>query len=362
MTELEAVLQDGYSPDSQDCIVGFRDGALVVQLPGQPDLLWQGEQILEICEGRSEIRVILKGSDARVNNPVLVLPSNSTVLGCLEMVGGRRKVRLPRPALILGLFIGIAMAVTLVLLFITNLWRLVPTSLDVALGDGLHASVLDEFGSVATDRPNTTEFLDDCVRRFKDSDSSFQPEVFVIETDLVNAFALPGGRIYVCTGLIDQAESPEELAGILGHELAHAERRHTMKSISQAAGVVFVVSTLFGVVGGLEELQTAEVILESTSILAIMHHSRKMEADADDWALRKLAQEGVSVFGMQDFFKRMQAQSQGTILERIPDWISTHPATQARLRKMEAHLEDEPDLAPLLSPEQWRRIQSEGGG
>ena len=331
----------------------------MVKLPGHPELQWHGSHLLEVREGVREIRVILKGTDERVNDPVLILPPGPETLRALESVRGRSRVKLPGPALILGLLVGIAMVVVALMLAVSNLWRIIPPGVDVALGDGFHEMVQEEIGPVTTSRPAAQEFLDDCLARLVEPGSDFTPQVVILQSEMVNAFALPGGRIYFCSGLIDQAESPEELAGILGHELAHVEQRHTMKNLSKAVGVVFIASTLVGVVGGLEEFEAAELILEGTSLIAVMHYSRKMEAEADDWALKKLEREGISAVGIRDFFQRLFKSSQGTILEKIPNWASTHPSTRKRLRKMESHVAGESGVTPLLSEERWKAIQEE---
>ncbi len=71
-------------------------------------------------------------------------------------------------------------------------------------------------------------------------------EIYVVKSDEVNAFALPGGKIVVYTGLIDYADTPEQVAGVLGHEMAHATLRHGIERVAQSVGLAAAVHLLIG--------------------------------------------------------------------------------------------------------------------
>ena len=82
--------------------------------------------------------------------------------------------------------------------------------------------------------------IDTIVRRLADhaSRTDVTYEVWVVDAPIVNAFALPGGYIVVYTGLIDKAETPEQLAGVIAHEMAHVTKRHGLQRVAQSAGVI----------------------------------------------------------------------------------------------------------------------------
>ena len=244
----------------------------------------------------------------------------------------------------------------IILFFVSNLWRFVPVSVEEALGDSLRDTILSQFTEV--EEPEVLNFLEDCIVRLENPDSPFTITITILDEPEANAFALPGGQIFFFRGLIDESESAEELAGILAHEMAHVERRHGMKNISRAVGTVFVISTMVGIVGGLEELEAAELLLEGASLLSILEYSRKMETDADKIAMEKLQRAEISASGLYEFFNRLQVENE-EIESIIPDWMSTHPATGERLIKLKAHVEEEPELLPLMDEESWSVLKGQ---
>ncbi len=356
MIQVNGEFLDGFSPRSHPCEVEIHSSELVLKFPDGTITRWRPILLLSTTVSSDKIRLSLQGAETRVNDPVLTIPDRPEIQHALGVFRGEPNISVPIPFKILLLLGGITAMAVLVMLLLSNIWRLIPEKVDVALGDSLHDMILNQYGLEVSDMPDMQVFLEKCAKRLSEPDSPFESSITIIDNSETNAFALPGGRIYFFTGLIKESNSPEELAGIMAHEMAHVERRHTMKNLSKAVGTVFLISTMVGIVGGLEELETAELLLEGTSLIAILHYSRKMESDADEWALRKMQREGISAFGMRDFFKRLKEDNEG-LESIIPDWASTHPGTEERLRNMETHLASEPNLLPLLDATSWAQIR-----
>lgn len=152
----------------------------------------------------------------------------------------------------------------------------------------------------------------------------FAWEVKIIDDDeTLNAFATPGGYIYVYTGLIKFLDSEDELAGVMGHEIAHAAQRHSTQQMTKAYGL----QIMLGVVSGNTSPGTMEQIALG---LASLSFSRNHETEADEYSVRYLCGTGYNAGGAAGFFRKM-ASSSG----RPPQFLSTHPDPGNRVEAIE---------------------------
>jgi predicted Zn-dependent protease len=165
----------------------------------------------------------------------------------------------------------------------------------------------------------------------------------VVESDIVNAFALPGGEMIVFTGLLAKAKQPEQVAGVLAHEMAHVTLRHGLQRIGQSLGIVTVAQLLIGDVGGLVALGT-----QILTTAAINSYSREQETQADLEGLRMLREAGINPLALAEFFDMMQAAGDGKIPEGMV-WLSTHPDHRARIQAIQDEMKKHPtpNTAPL---------------
>jgi len=169
----------------------------------------------------------------------------------------------------------------------------------------------------------------------------FAWEVVVIDADeTVNAFCLPGGKMAVYTGILPVAGSDAGLAVVLGHEIAHATRRHGTQRVTQgtltAIGVEIFTQNV--------EISTDEEEREMASILAQvglgLPFSRDHELEADRVGLTYMAAAGYDPREAVGFWQRMSAGSAGA----PPEWLSTHPSDNTRIQKIESLL---PEVIPI---------------
>jgi beta-barrel assembly-enhancing protease len=149
-------------------------------------------------------------------------------------------------------------------------------------------------------------------------------EVHVVESAEVNAFALPGGTVVVYTGLIEQANHPGEIAGVLGHEMAHATLRHGLERISQSLGMAAAVNFLLGDASGIM-MAGAELF----QLASINSYSREQEAAADAEGVRMMYEAGIDPMAITDFFATLHKEHGD--LPGVVSWISTHPQHEARI-------------------------------
>lgn len=151
-------------------------------------------------------------------------------------------------------------------------------------------------------------------------------KIYVMESDQVNAFALPGNNILVLSGLLDFCESPEELAGVLAHELGHIKERHVLKSLTQQIGLAVLTHLIFN--------KNTDLINELTRKIIGTGFSRDYEEKADEYAGKKLIEAKLNPKHLADFLLRMQLKFGG------PDsdigFLSTHPSNDDRIKSIES--------------------------
>ncbi len=174
--------------------------------------------------------------------------------------------------------------------------------------------------------------------------------VTVVKSPVVNAFALPGGHVVVFTGLIREAKSPEEVAGVLGHEINHVLQRHGLERIVSTLGVMAVAAILLGDQQGLIGL-ARQLGVE----IITLKYGRGQETEADLTGLRLLQKAKVDPAGMITFFERL-AQSEKE-KERV-ELLSTHPMSAARAERLKAELKTLPKFVPEPFALDWGKAQA----
>ncbi len=161
--------------------------------------------------------------------------------------------------------------------------------------------------------------------------------IYVVDTDDVNAFAIPGGHLYVNRGLITTAENESELAGVMGHEIGHVVGRHGAKALSKQ--VLF--SGLAGLALGGDPGAVGKLAAGIVSTGALMHYGRAAENEADFFAIEELFGAGINPEGLTTFFEKLLAlhKKEPSGLAKL---FSTHPPTDERIKNVRAAIADLP--------------------
>lgn len=161
----------------------------------------------------------------------------------------------------------------------------------------------------------------------------FAYRFYVVNDKSPNAFTIPGGSIYVHTGLLEFAKSEVEVAGVMAHEIGHAYLRHPAKSISRQYGVQTLSQILFkGNAAAQGQVKKVAVQIAQNSILS--RYGREDEFEADEVGFYILRRSGQSVSGLLSFFGRLQ-QLQGSG-NAMTAFLSTHPPTPERISRLKA--------------------------
>lgn len=154
--------------------------------------------------------------------------------------------------------------------------------------------------------------------------TTFPWQVRIIHDDnTLNAFCTPGGYIYVYTGIIKYLDNETQLAGVMGHEIAHADRRHSAKQMVQQMGAQTLIQILTS--GTTQQLATL-----GNNLLALKF-SRNDETEADDYSVRYLLGTEYDPQGAKYFFQKIEASGGRS----VPEFLSTHPSPSNRVSNIE---------------------------
>jgi predicted Zn-dependent protease len=174
------------------------------------------------------------------------------------------------------------------------------------------------------------------------SRADLQWQFQVVNSDMVNAFALPGGFIYVNRGVLARASNMSEVAGVLGHEIEHVVRRHSVKQMESAQGANVGVGILCALTGVCQSgVAQAAINIGGTAVFA--KFSRTDEIQADEGGFRNVMAAGISPRGMYTFFQKLLAEEQQSGGGgATAGWFADHPGTQDRLADIQRMLSQVP--------------------
>ena len=177
--------------------------------------------------------------------------------------------------------------------------------------------------------------------------SPYRFRVHILQGKEVNAFVLPGGRIAVFQGLLQEARGPNELAGVLAHEVAHGIARHPVEQMLRHSGYSLLATLITGDLSGFAILAG-----DAAAFIASMANSRADETEADRVAVGLLNEAGIDSHGLPEFFGKI-----GDAERRPPQTltlVSTHPANEERLRMTRALARPGRDALPA---EAWQAVR-----
>lgn len=155
--------------------------------------------------------------------------------------------------------------------------------------------------------------------------ASLNWEVVVFEDEAVNAFALPGGQIGVFTGLLKVAKNQDQLAAVIGHEVAHVTERHSYEQVNRQATTQAAVMGTSAIIGGGQA--TYDLLSMGAQIGITLPYGRGAESEADTVGLRYMAEAGFDPRGSVQLWKNMDAAGGAS----PPEFLSTHPSSATRI-------------------------------
>jgi Zn-dependent protease with chaperone function len=247
-------------------------------------------------------------------------------------------------ALVLGLWFGADLLVEVAV-------SRIPVEWEQKLGDSAYRDFLVH-QEVMKEGPGVTA-LGEMTQRLTEQipNNPYKFEVTVVKSDVVNAFALPGGHVVVFTGLMKKADSGEEVAGVMSHELNHVLQRHGLERMVKSLGLMTAVAIVLGDQQGLVGMMK-QVGVE----LLTLKFGREQETEADVKGLQLLQRAKIDPSGMIKFFERLSEKDEGRM-----EWLSTHPMSTARAERLKAELAALPKKSPEPFTFEWKQVQASLG-
>jgi beta-barrel assembly-enhancing protease len=346
---------DGTNSIPHPCEVSVDENIIIIRYPDNDghfiQVEWDKKNIEKIENGSEQGIVIFYGHFPRqileLRTPVWVdsLMKSQHLTSRFYHSMRTKGIKIIIPTLIACLSILIALYMWVLPNIASSVARSLPESFDEKLGDNILASTLSRY---ATDTFATTK-----VQQFADSmhlSDKRKITVTVVNSSILNAFAIPNGHIIVFSALLDTLDQPAELAGLLAHEASHVYLRHSTQTLFRNLAGYMVVSLLVGDVSGI-----SAVMVQNAQNLQNFSHSRKFEAEADHNGIKILHDNNLSADGMLRLLNKLNSKTRG----KIPEWLSTHPSTLRRMDEAyhEKNKEQKVKGNPALD-EIWKELRN----
>lgn len=209
---------------------------------------------------------------------------------------------------------------------------------EIALGASEMPKIIEEFGGAYPDA-EAQAYVNEVGRRvaaIAERDYSGIPwEFTLLNSDIINAFALPGGKVFITTGLASKFDSEEELAGVLGHECGHVTAKHTEKRMAESTLYQGAASVAGAAIGD----QTAATLISTGTGIILLKFSRGEESEADTLGLRYMTAAGYNPRGLLRVMEVLKASAGAG---GNPEFLSTHPLPETRIDAVNRALREPP--------------------
>ncbi len=222
----------------------------------------------------------------------------------------------------------------------TDRGKLIPEFVELALGEQVDAQIRQQYTPCPPERcpGNLVAFVTDLGQQLAAHSDRRDIEYHftVLDTEEINAFAAPGGWIYVTVGLLRQVTHTSELAGVLGHEVGHVVERHGAEELEERLQESVAVDILDGLIAGKSDAigQAAQLLVGVYGL----YHSRERELEADGHGVVLSARVGMSPQGLIDFFQVLDALL-GSPSSTLGEWLRDHPLPKTRIEHARALIE-----------------------
>lgn len=354
----QAVYFDGDSPEPRMADVARIDGDILqITLADGSTVHWPARQVRKVADqpdkGDATLRVT---SDPVARLYVADVQSLPPLIHLTKRAPPKGRGRLAMWAA--GAIAAVALQIgVLIPLMADQLANIIPQRAERALGTATldqirNALGNDRFGPLAfCENPEGREALNDMTATFAPSlPGGTEVSVFVLNHPMINAFALPGGNVVFFRGLIDAAETPEEVAAVLAHELGHVVSRDPTRHALRSAGSIGVLGLLFGDFAG------GAVVLFLTERLIDASYTQAAETAADAFAHEVLEEANVSPAALGDMFERLRdryGDNDGVVAHFL-----SHPTLSDRIDTARDVAPEGRTWTPILTDDQWADLQS----
>lgn len=325
---------------------------------------WAASDLYLVLGRRDEMRLAASGQPAGARVVVRGADTIARIRATLPVLGTKQRRETTRQRRLavtatLALVAVIATYLYGVPLLASRIVGLVPPAWELRLGATVASQLQSSLGGLQICDPEPGSLANRALTRFgqaamAESGSPFALDINIVRSDIPNAFALPGGQVFFLSALLDQAQSPDEFAGVLAHEIGHVAHRHGMEQLISSAGTGALIGFILGDMTGI----SVAAGLGSTIIDA--RFSRDAERQADAFAAQVAHRLEFDASGLVDLLNRVGEDDD---FARALALLSTHPLTDDRKAALDRLGQDRPSgLEPPFTPAEWQAIKAMCGG
>lgn len=360
----KAFYYDGRTAERHEVEISLSPEALCVKKDGK-EALWRLDEV-DQTQGfnKGEPVRLEKGGEALIINDAEFVVSLYSMAPA-HAARFKRPDRMGRGVLLISLaaFLTIAIGLGVYFWAIPAMVRVATANIPPSVEDRLGRSYVSGLTGMVP-QCTSPEIIDSTDRILKKLESAvpghpYDFKLYVLKNETVNAFAAPGGHIVLLSGLIEATESPEELAGVMAHEMQHVLKKHSTQAIFKDLSTGVLFSFAFG---DLQGLSGAVRTMEG------LRYGRNLEEEADKKGMELLVRAGIDPEGMVGFFeylwececKKEKKDKKASVLE----YLSTHPATENRVEYLKKNLGSVSprNYEPLLPGVDWERVKNSCSG
>ena len=354
---------DGISAISHRVSFEIDDGArkIVIRQPDAPPLEWAIDDLRSIPDQADQSKLVLTSTTrplARLilsdENEIAVLRHRAPKLTAKPPVRGKGRVMAWAAAAVASVFV---IVFVLVPVMADQLARVLPTRGEQALGEAtleqIQSALSDEFLPVSYCwTPEGQDALEAMLSRLggDELDLPYPVTVSVLDHEMINAFALPGGQVVFFRGMLDAASSPDEIAAVLAHEIGHVAARDPTRIALRSAGSLGVLGLLFGDFAG------GAVVLFLVEQLIQADYSREAEAAADAYGIELLLNADIDPSALGTLFQNLLDEFGEA--EGIAAHFASHPALGDRIAAAEAASARLSARLPSLPDGEWQALRT----
>ncbi|MCS6759962.1 MAG: M48 family metallopeptidase [Candidatus Devosia euplotis] len=344
----------------------YETGSLLIgdAVDGSVIARWTASDLHTVPSRRTELRLAAKGEPAGARVMVQGAQNIAQIKATLPVLGSKQRReagRQVRIAVATTLTLGTVIAAYLygVPLLASRIVGLVPIAWEQRLGATAAEQMQSSLGGFVVCDPDPGSPANRALARFGQaalagSGTPFSLDINVVRSDVPNAFALPGGQVFFLSALLDQAQSPDEFAGVLAHEIGHVFYHHGMEQLISSAGTGALIGFILGDMTGLS------LAAGLGSAIIDARFSRDAERQADLFAARLAQRLDFDPSGLADLLTRVGRDDD---FSRALALLNTHPLTDDRKAALALLGQQRPTgLEPPFSTTEWRAIKAICGG
>ncbi len=349
---------DGRTAERHRAGVRLTPLGLQITLGNKNSLFWPLEEIRQSKNFYGEEQVRLERGG---NTPEVLLVPSSIFLKKIREVSPEKKKRFRPPAskkswvrAVILLVAGVVgVTASLYLWGIPAMTSWIAPHIPVSWEERLGQSVVDAVAPVEKRCVDSTRSkkIQEIITALGSSvpHSPYKFRVMVVNSPAVNALAAPGGSIMVFRGLLEKTTTPEELAGVLAHEMQHILQRHATRALLQQVSMKIILAAAVGDAKGLS------YGLEGAQALGMLRYTRQKEEEADREAVQMLIASGIDPRGLVTFFETVQKESLNSL--KMPFYLSTHPDLEERIQRLKTLTASVPiPTTRLLQGYDWKNL------